>query len=349
MANPTPCVLTVSLVTRGSPEQPTGGHLYHQRIAASAPAHQACVEFVQASTWRNPLRATRGLPVIDSITAWSVAPWLWGRPPTGAIAAIVHQPPGGIDHGAFRAALQRPLDQSLYRRCALVIAASTALGDELADRHGVPAERIEVVEPGSDLPVPTSPPADLRRGRRLAVLTVANWLPNKGIVDLLDAVAGLPADTVTLHLVGSDELDHAYAGRVRARLGAPDLVGRVIVHGALGRHDVAAMYRDADAFVLPSRLETYGTVYAEALRAGLPTVGCRSGNLRNLITEGQEGCLLPPGDVTALRDVLGRLATDEGWRATLAAAACRRGCLLPAWEDTAAAFFGALRGLSSHS
>ena len=84
-------------------------------------------------------------------------------------------------------------------------------------------------------------------------------------------------------------------------------------------------------------------------RAGLPTVGCRSGNLRNLITEGQEGCLLPPGDVTALRDVLGRLATDEEWRATLAAAACRRGCLLPAWEDTAAAFFGTLRGLSSHS
>ena len=80
----------------------------------------------------------------------------------------------------------------------------------------MPAERIQVVEPGSDLPVPTSPPADLRRGRRLAVLSVANWSPNKGIVDLLDAVAGLPADTVTLHLVGSEDVDHAYTARAGA-------------------------------------------------------------------------------------------------------------------------------------
>jgi glycosyltransferase involved in cell wall biosynthesis len=74
-------------------------------------------------------------------------------------------------------------------------------------------------------------------------------------------------------------------------------------------------------------------------------VGCRSGNLRSLITDGQEGCLLPPGDVSALREALGRLAADEGWRNALAAAAHRRGRVLPTWADTAAAFFAALRRL----
>ena len=58
--------------------------------------------------------------------------------------------------------------------------------------------------PGHDLTAarPTPSPATPEPVAAPRVLCVANWQPRKGIVALLEAVAGLPADTVTLHLVG---------------------------------------------------------------------------------------------------------------------------------------------------
>jgi glycosyltransferase involved in cell wall biosynthesis len=336
--------LVVSLVTRGSPEQLTGGHLYHRRMAEMAPARDATVEFIALCRWQNPFPRARGVVVVDSITAWSVAPWMITRP-AGPVAAILHQPPGGIGQWAVRTALQRPLDRACYRRCELLIAASRALGDELVDRHGLPARRVSVVEPGCDLAFGEATAMDLRQGRRVALLCVANWSANKGLLELLEALAGLPDGDATLHFAGRDDVDAAYAAKVRARLGEADLRGRVVVHGPLDRRAVADLYANADGFVLPSYVETYGTVYGEALAAGLPTVGWRAGNLPNLVTDGQEGCLVSPGDVDGLRTALGRLAVDDLWRRELAAAARRRGESLPTWDAAADAFFDALRSL----
>jgi glycosyltransferase involved in cell wall biosynthesis len=340
-------VLVVSLVTRGSPAQVTGGHLFHQRMAEAAPARDARVEFLSASGWRNPWRGARGVVLIDSITAWSAAPWMALGRHRGPFAAILHQPPGGVGVGSARRTAQRPLDHASYRRCALLIAASRALADELVDRHGLRADRICVVEPGSDLPSARSEIPDLRGGRRIALLSVANWLANKGVLELLDAVAALPDDHATLHLVGRDDVDPAYGARVRARMTAPDLAGRVVGHGARSRQEVADLFAGADVLVVPSYAETYGTVYGEALAAGVPPVGWRSGNLPNLVQDGREGCLVPAGDVAALSAVLARLATDGAWRAALTTGARRRGRSLPTWDDAADTFFGALRRLAA--
>jgi glycosyltransferase involved in cell wall biosynthesis len=315
-------------------------------MAEAAPARDATVEFVSLSRWQNPIPRCRGLIVVDSITAWSVAPWLLAtrsRP----VAAILHQPPGGIGQPALRTAWQRPLDRACYRRCGLLIAASTALGAELTVGHGFAAARLCVVEPGCDLPLDRAAPMDLRRGRSVALLCVANWSATKGLMELLDALAGLPDGHATLHLAGRDDVDAAYTAKVRAMLARPDLRDRVVVHGPLDREGVAALFANADAFVLPSYVETYGTVYGEALAAGLPTFGWRAGNLPNLVTDGREGCLVTPGDVAGLGAVLDRLATDDAWRSGLAAAAGARGASLPTWDAAADAFFGALRRLAA--
>jgi glycosyltransferase involved in cell wall biosynthesis len=180
----------------------------------------------------------------------------------------------------------------------------------------------------------------------VALLCVANWSATKGLLELLDALAGLPDGRATLHLAGRDDVDAAYTATVRRRLAQPDLRDRVVTHGPLDRDAVAALFANADAFVLPSYVETYGTVYGEALAAGLPTVGWRAGNLPNLVTDGREGCLVAPGDVDGLRAALDRLTVDDAWRAQLADDARRRGASLPTWDDAADAFFGALRTLA---
>ena len=345
-------ILTVSLVTLGDPGRLTGGYRYHRRMAELAPACGAAVDFVSFPDRPFPLPALAGpavlgqakadVLVLDSIAAAFLGPWLPRRPRTPTVGSL-HQPPGGIDHGPVRRTLQARLDRRAWRRARLLIVASQALGDEVA-AQGYPPERIRVVPPGRDMPAPSGhPPVDLRRGRRTSLLCVANWVERKGILDLLEATARLPDRLATLHLAGDDQADPRYGARVQARLARPDLAGRVVVHGPVPAERVAVLYREADVFVLPSLREPFGTVWGEAMAAGLPVVGWRAGNLPHLATDGREGLLVTPGDVAGLRHALRRLAEDEDLRRRLAAAAGRRAAARPTWAQSADLFFGALR------
>jgi glycosyltransferase involved in cell wall biosynthesis len=200
------------------------------------------------------------------------------------------------------------------------------------------------VPPGRDVaPSPGPPPGDLRQGRRAALLCVGNWLARKGILELLEAFAALDDTAATLHLVGDTLAEPKYAHRVRARLAQPDLTGRVTVHGPLGLGEVAAMYAAADAFVLPSLKEPYGTVYGEAMAFGLPVVGWRAGNLPYLAEHDREGLLVHPGDIRGLTDAIRRLADDSTTRERLGAAARQRALSRPTWDEVAGLFFDQLR------
>jgi glycosyltransferase involved in cell wall biosynthesis len=344
-------ILTVSLVTLGDPGRLTGGYRYHRRMAELAPACGASLRFVSFPDRPFPLpalagpsvrRQTRAADVValDSIAAAFLAPW----PGRGApVVGSLHQPPGGIDHGRLRRAVQAPLDRLAWRRARLLVVASQALADELA-AQGFPPGRLRVVPPGRDLPPAAGgPPPDLRRGRRAALLCVGNWVERKGLLELLEATARLPDGLATLHLAGDDRADPGYGDRVRARLARPDLAGRVVVHGPLPAEGVAALYQAADVFVLPSLREPYGTVWGEAMAAGLPVVGWRAGNLPHLASHGREGLLADPGDLDGLAAALARLASDEELRRAMAAAAAERAAGRPTWAESAALFFDALR------
>jgi glycosyltransferase involved in cell wall biosynthesis len=229
------------------------------------------------------------------------------------------------------------------RRADVLIAASDHLADQLVEA-GFARSRIRVVPPGRDVAAPPRGPVqDLRNGRGAAFLTVANWLPRKGILELLEAFARLPADAATLHLAGDESADARYAARVRSRLAEADLSGRVVLHGPISREDVAGLYGAADVFVLPAGREPYGTVWGEAMAFGLPVVGWRAGNLPYLAEDQREGLLLEPGDVEALSQALLRLALDGDVRARLGAAAKRRALARPTWEASAERFFEAIR------
>src|SRR5919199_2378028 len=346
--------LVVALLTLGDPGRLTGGYLYHQRMAEAAPRYDARIAFVSFPERPFPL-AARDAPavlrharslgaqalVLDSIAAAFLGPWLVARRPELPLIGMLHQPPGGIDDGPLRTAVQAFLDRLAYRRARRLLVASDSLAEQLV-AEGVPRPHVQVVPPGRDVAVPAAPAGDLRHGRRAAVLCVGNWVARKGLHSLLDAFARLPAEAATLHLVGDDRADARYTARLRARLRQPELAGRVIVHGPFPRGKVAALYHAADIFLLPSVQEPYGTVYGEAMAAGLPVVGWRAGNLPHLPQDGREALLAPIGDVAALAAALERLASDGELRQRLTQAAKERGARLPTWDEAAARFFAVL-------
>jgi glycosyltransferase involved in cell wall biosynthesis len=352
--------LMVSLITLGDPATLTGGYLYHQRMAALAPRFGARVQFVSVPAAPFPLPVAAGpwvlrrmarqhpdVLLLDSIAAGYLGPWLAARRPRTPLVAILHQPPGGIDHPHLRTTTQAVLDRWAYRGASRLLAASAALADDLV-AAGLPRAELAVVPPGRDVaPSPGPSPGDLRHGRHVALLSVGNWVARKGLLDLLEAVSRLPDDAVTLHLVGDPDAEPGYGEQVRNRLARSDVAGRVVVHGPLPVEGVAAFYGAADAFALASSREPYGTVYGEAMATGLPVVGYAAGNLPHLARDGQEGLVVPPGDVTALAAALGRIADDDELRARLGRAAAQRAATFPTWEESAARLFGELRAVAA--
>lgn len=326
----------VSLLT-ASGTSVSGGHLYNRRMLAAAPRYGTEMQVVQVDEVSD-LTNVAGQVVIDSLVAASIAGKLPHEP--GPLAALVHQVPGGAD-GSMRARRARhAADLHLYGMCRLVIAASTYLEDELV-QAGVPRSHIEVVPPGCDpAPVADSPPVDLREGRKLALLNVANWLPNKGILQLLDVMDSLPTDDVVLHLVGARDVDPRYTRRIERRLW--DVGDRVVVHGEAPPEAVAGLYAAADALVIASQSEGYATVVAEALRAGLPVLGWGVGNIPNLMSDGDEGRLFQPGDTDGLAGAIVNLVRDDDMRARFASRAAATGRQLPTWEETGDRFFEVL-------
>ena len=347
----------MTLLTIGDPNRVTGGYLFHRRLAERAPRHGAEVTFVSIPAlplawailtgpgWlRAPATRAADVLVLDSIAASAAAPWLSRI--SAPIVGMLHQPLGGMDTHALARSLRIPFDRRAYRACSVLMVASEWLADQLA-AASLPRDRLRVVPPGKDLDaerqnkveVEPSEGTELRDGRRIAALCVANWLPRKGIVELLEAVARLPDEVVTLHLVGDTATPGRYARAVRERVERLDLRDRVVVHGLIPPAAVERMYRAVDVFVLPSFEEPYGTVWGEAMAAGLPVIGWRAGNLPFLADHGTEGLLAPPGDVDALSRAIDQIARNTELRGRMASAAARRAEARPTWDETGERFF----------
>jgi glycosyltransferase involved in cell wall biosynthesis len=351
----------LALLTVGDPARVTGGYLFHRRLAARASRHSMEIAFVSVlelplawammagPLWlRHPAIEQADALVIDSIAAAPAAPWL-ARLRTPMLG-MLHQPLGGMDAGRLGRSLRATFDRSAYRRAELLMVASEWLAEQLA-AAGIARSRLLVVPPGKDPAAAGAGSADdgteatkaeMRHHRRIAALCVANWLPRKGILELLDAVAHLPDELLTLHLVGETNTPGLYAARVHRRLAKPDLSGRVVAHGVIPAVAIARMYRSVDAFVLPSFEEPYGTVWGEAMAAGLPVVGWHAGNLPFLVDHEREGLLAPVGDVSALSRALQRIAVDADLRGAMGRAAGERAASRPTWDDTAHLFFTAV-------
>jgi glycosyltransferase involved in cell wall biosynthesis len=180
-------------------------------------------------------------------------------------------------------------------------------------------ERLSVVRCGLDgAEVRALPTREAASGRATAeapvrLLFVGRLVPEKGVLVLLRALGTLRDRDVRIEtvLVGDgpyrDELE-----RAARRLGVDE---QITFTGALTGARVAPLYREADVFCLPSFAEGLPVVLMEAMANELPVVTSRIAGIAELVDEGVNGVLLPPGRDDVIADALGRLSADPELRA----------------------------------
>lgn len=201
-----------------------------------------------------------------------------------------------------------------YRHAAHAIAGNQEAA-AIIRRHGYTGPISVIPQFGVDpeLFAPAPRPAD--DAQPFTVGYLGRLVPEKGLLDLVEAVAGLPE--VRLRLVG-DGVQRPAIERRAAQLG---LGSRLSILPAVSSSEVPAALRALDALALPSRTtrnwkEQFGRVLVEAMSCGVPVIGSSSGEIPNVI--GDAGLVFPEGDVAALRERIGRLAASPELRADLA-------------------------------
>jgi glycosyltransferase involved in cell wall biosynthesis len=336
--------LRVAFITVGDTGRKTGGYLYNGRVISGLRKRGFEIEEVVAggASSEEQLTVAPGFGsrfdpstfdaiVVDALARIAVFRhldgWLSWRP----VVALVHELPSvaGGESGPETIASERNYEEPLLRADRL-IAVSNHGRNELVGR-GVSPERIHVVPPGFD-GVPVGVGSHVTRDSPVRALCVAQWIERKGILTLVEGWTQRERKGAVLELIGETDADPDYAVLVRAAIEAAPR-GSIVVSGCVDDAGLGASYAAADLFVLPSRYEGYGIVYAEALAHGLPIIACDAGPVSELV--GREAAVLVrPDDREDLSAALDLVLGDPTLRVRMSAAASRRASRLPRWEHT---------------
>lgn len=210
------------------------------------------------------------------------------------------------------------LDRMALTRFDCVAAVSDTVA-RILTAAGVPASKLTVI--------PNGVPTDLLESNdagRLAALDghtgpvigmVGRLVTEKGFDYVLRGGRAILTDfpDTKFLLVG----EGPQADELRSLVRQEEIEDSVIFAGYCG--DLRQVYSSLDILVLPSFLEGMPMVILEAMAAGKPAIATRVGAIPKLITHGQDGLLVDPGDTPALVESLRSLLTDAELRRRMGA------------------------------
>ena len=198
---------------------------------------------------------------------------------------------------------QDALTRWLIRHLQVVGGVSKFVCRSIESEYGLPAGSARLLYNGiEDLPL--SPPVEEGRSPGATVIgAVGRCAPEKGFDVLLRAMAELPADCRLVLLGEGAEL--AELTSLARELHIED---RVQFAGWVDPPWSATW--KFDVLVAPSRVEAFGLVAVEAMRAKIPVIASRVGGFVEIIDDGSTGILVEPGDPSALAVAIRRLSQD---------------------------------------
>ncbi len=218
------------------------------------------------------------------------------------------------------------------QHAAAVIGVSKALA-EMAAGLGVDAAKIHIIQNGVDKSVfhPMDRSAcrkelGLLVDRRLLV-TVAHLKRTKGHDETVRALAKLPAD-VSLVIVGGETDRGGYVRHLLKLADRLGLKGRLVLAGRRPHDQIPRYLNAGDVSVLASHSEGCPNVVLESLACGTPAVATRVGAVPQIITPGENGVIVPVGDVDALAEGIASLLDARLPSENLSAG-------IPSWEEVA--------------
>ena len=284
------------------------------RMLSWGPRSRAYARAAVEEAARADLVVACPLPTLNVYYAWKAAQRL-SRP-------FVVAP---CFHTEDRATYHNPL---YYRwmRSAAGVAALTEQEKEFLEREaGLPAEKIYVTGAGIDLAQRPVPEAGWAREKYSLpsgeiVLFVGQHGLHKGLKDLIKAMSLVwdAGGDASLVIAGNPTAHTREVEKLAAEMEA-EKRRRVVILKQFPEEDKRGILRTASVFVSVSPFESFGIVFLEAWREGLPVIGCARGASSRVIEEYGDGLLVQPGQPRELAGALLALLGDPETRRRMGA------------------------------
>jgi len=196
-----------------------------------------------------------------------------------------------------------------------------------------------VAYPGQDANFQTPSPDRIRRRSfepgPLRLVFVGSLIHRKNLHTLVKALCSLPRDQWRLDVVGSPDIDPAYAKRLTAQIDKEHAWGQITLRGTLSREELEAVYLQSHLLAVPSSYEGFGIVYMEGMGFGLPAIASNTGAAPEIVTHGRDGLLVNPRGVEEIASHIADVASDRERLFSMSMAAIQRHGTHPTWLETA--------------
>lgn len=234
--------------------------------------------------------------VIDIIHAQSS---LWGGISAAYIAEKYNIPlviteHSSVERGPYVKKSYIPFICDSYKKAQKVITVGNGLKNEIESLSG--RHDIEVIGNLVDLSKFTI--KKRIKNEKFIFFSLAFLEGEKGFDTLIKSFAKKFKDKEAVLYIGGDGSQRSWLEALTVENGVKD---QIIFLGALSRDDVSKWMNKCDCFVLPSRYETFGVVYIEALASGRPVIGALNGGAEDIINN-LNGYLIPIDDIDILAE-----------------------------------------------
>jgi glycosyltransferase involved in cell wall biosynthesis len=286
-------------------EAPSGGNVYDRELTKALAERVPLVVTTFDDATRRIASKRPGLYFFDTLEL-DKAPALPERNAEQRFGLVVHHLPS-LEPGVAPDDPALAMEASALDRFDIFLATSDFTKALLTSR-GHAESTVLTVPPA--LSAFTSPPRAYEGP--LSALVVANLIPRKGVLPLIEALARLEAMSCgfSLRIVGRDDMDAAYVEACRRTLAASNpLRESVRFEGSVPYERMGDVYETSDLLVSAATMETFGMAIHEARAHGLPVLARDGGYVSAHFTHGHDGVLCASTD--ELAEELVALSRDE--------------------------------------
>lgn len=198
------------------------------------------------------------------------------------------------------------LEKKVFQAAQKIVSFSEAARQSVIEDYDIAPEKVTVVYPGVDISkiAPVSVTGNVKRAP-CNLLFIGGDFERKGGHDVLDVFLKHFADQAKLHLVTQAPIacDHP----------------NVHIYNNVKAYtpEWLKLYHDADMFVMPTHSEPFGWVFIEAMAAGVPIIATRLNAIPEMVTHGENGLLIEPGDRAALAESIQYLIDHPDTRSSM--------------------------------
>lgn len=225
------------------------------------------------------------------------------------------------------------VEHTVFERSDMILAASTAIVESIESRYGVPLStdpRVHRCPHGmADMfPLPRKMPAglvcDSTDNDRVRILFLGRLELRKGIDVLLQAAPNILRNNpkAEFWIAGDDTLvlDGGLTARqkfVRDLEGEDAISSRVQFLGKVSDDELRWLYANCDIYTSPSRFESFGLIFIEAMMFSKPSIGTQTSGITEILEHDVTGLLAEVGDAASLEREISKLVRDEKLRRVL--------------------------------